>query len=180
MTTATREMIHDGIADAKTERSIVKPYVMSHGTMECYSLKESRRFYEEFLGLECVRHARPSMVVRCGLKFHIVAVEVGEALKPVNLLNHWGIDVASKEEVDAAHANALKHQADYKICQVLPPVSQHGVYSFYLEDLDHNWWEVQYYPGFQNDDLFDFGDRFTMDDAAEAAGLTELNVRTTA
>ena len=113
----TREVIQDGIADAKTENSIVKPYVMSHGTMEVYSLKDSRRFYEEFLGLECVRHAKPAMVVRCGLKFHIVAVEVGDALKPVNLLNHWGMDVGSKEEVDAAHANALKHKDKYRIRQ---------------------------------------------------------------
>jgi catechol 2,3-dioxygenase-like lactoylglutathione lyase family enzyme len=180
MTTQTRDMIQDGIADAKTDHSIIKPYVMSHGTMECYSLKESRKFYEEFLGLECVRHAKPSMVVRCGLKFHIVAVEVGQALHPVNLLNHWGIDLTSKEEVDAAYENALKYQEQYKIRQVLPPVNQHGVYSFYLEDLDHNWWEIQYYPGFQNEDLFDFGDRFSMDDAAEVGELKELNVKTTA
>ncbi len=135
----TREMIQDGIADAKTENSVVKPYVMSHGTMECYSLKDSRRFYEEFLGLECVRHAKPAMVVRCGLKFHIVAVEVGAAVHPCNVLNHWGLDVGSKEEVDKAHQNALKHQDKYKIRQVLPVVMQHGVYSFYMEDLDHNW-----------------------------------------
>jgi catechol 2,3-dioxygenase-like lactoylglutathione lyase family enzyme len=165
----TREMIQDGIADAKTVSSIVKPYVMSHGTMECYSLKESRRFYEEFLGLECVRHARPAMVVRCGLKFHIVAVEVGAAVHPVNLLNHWGVDVASKDEVDTAYKNALEHQGKYGIRQVLKPVMHHGVYSFYLEDLDHNWWEIQHYPGFQNEDLFDFGDRFSMEDGAELA-----------
>ena len=64
----------------------------------------------------------------------------------MNLLNHWGVDVGSKE-VDAAHANALKHKEKYKIRQVLPVVMQHGVYSFYMEDLDHNWWEIQYYPG---------------------------------
>jgi catechol-2,3-dioxygenase len=91
----TREMLQDGIADAKNENSIIKPYMMSHGTMECFSLKESRRFYEEFLGLECVKHAQPAMVVRCGLKFHIVAVEVGNAVHPCNVLNHWGIDVTS-------------------------------------------------------------------------------------
>jgi catechol 2,3-dioxygenase-like lactoylglutathione lyase family enzyme len=171
-------MIEDGVAEARTETSIVKPYVMSHGTMECYSLKASRRFYEEFLGLECVRHAKPAIVVRCGLKFHIVAVEVGDAVKPVNLLNHWGLDVASKEEVDAAYASALEHQETYKIRQVLKPVMQHGVYSFYLEDLDHNWWEIQYYPGFQNQDLFDFGDRFSMEDGAEVGTLAELAVKT--
>jgi catechol 2,3-dioxygenase-like lactoylglutathione lyase family enzyme len=177
---STRERIEDGIADAKTENSIVKPYVMSHGTMEVYSLKESRRFYEEFLGLECVRHAKPAIVVRCGLKFHIVAVEVGQNVHPVNVLNHWGIDVASKEEVDKAHEAALKYQDKYHIRQVLPVVMQHGVYSFYLEDLDHNWWEIQYYPGFQNEDLFDFGDRFSMDDGAEIGELKELDIKTTA
>ena len=136
----TREKIVDGIADPKNEKSIIKPYVLSHGTMECYSLKESRKFYEEFLGLECVRHAKPAMVVRCGLKFHIVAVEVGSAVHPCNVLNHWGMDVGSKQAVDEAHANALKYKDKYKIRQVLPVVDQHGVYSFYLEDLDHNWW----------------------------------------
>jgi len=67
MSALTREKIQDGIADTSNEKSVVKPYVMSHGTMEVYSLKESRKFYEEFLGLECVRHAKPAMVVRCGL-----------------------------------------------------------------------------------------------------------------
>jgi hypothetical protein len=120
------------------------------------------------------------MVVRCGLKFHIVAVEVGEAVHPCNVLNHWGMDVGSKEEVDAAYAAALKHQDKYRIRQVLPVVMQHGVYSFYMEDLDHNWWEIQHYPGFQNEDLFDFGDRFSMEDGAEVGELKELGIKTTA
>jgi catechol-2,3-dioxygenase len=180
MSVATREIIQDGIADPKNEAAIVKAFVLSHGTMEVYNLKESRKFYEEFLGLECVRHAKPAIVVRLGLKFHIVAVEVGEAVHPVNVLNHWGMDVSSKEEVDSAYEAALKHKEKYKIRQVLKPVMQHGVYSFYMEDLDHNWWEIQHYPGFQNEDLFDFGDRFSMDDGAEVGELKELGIKTTA
>jgi hypothetical protein len=62
---------------------------------------------------------------------------------------------------------------------VLAPVSQHGVYSFYIEDLDHNWWEVQYYSSFQHDDLFDFGDRFSMEDGADLKELKELDIQTT-
>src|SRR5438045_9146041 len=123
----TREIIQDGIADAKTENSIVKPYVMSHGTMECYSLKQSRKFYEEFLGLECVRHARPAMVVRCGLKFHIVAVEVGAAVHPQNVLNHWGLDVGSKAEVDRVHKAATEHKDQYKRRQGRPAVDPPAV-----------------------------------------------------
>src|SRR5262245_20179799 len=124
MSVATREMIQDGIADPKNDNAIVKAFVLSHGTMEVYNLKESRRFYEEFLGLECVRHAKPAIVVRLGLKFHIVAVEVGEAVHPVNVLNHWGMDVGSKEEVDAAYEAALKHKEKYKLRQARQPGMQ--------------------------------------------------------
>ncbi|MBB3259864.1 catechol 2,3-dioxygenase-like lactoylglutathione lyase family enzyme [Paraburkholderia bannensis] len=144
-----------------TKPSIVKPYALGHGTLECRNLNESRRFYEEFLGLECVRHAMPAMAIRFGHnKFHIFCVEVGDDLHPTNLLNHWGIDVSSREEVDAAHDAAKSQQSDYGIRQVTDVVLQHGVYSFYIEDLDHNWWEIQHYDGFQHDDVFDFGDRF--------------------
>lgn len=177
--TSTAEMIIDPVVEPNNQGSVIKPYVLSHGTLECHSLPASRRFYEEFLGLECVRHAKPAMAIRCGLKFHIVCVEVGPNVHPCSVLNHWGIDVQSKEAVDEAHANALKYQQKYQIRQVLKPVSQHGVYSFYLEDLDHNWWEVQHYASFQHDDLFDFGDRFSMDDGADLGELKELSIRTT-
>lgn len=176
---STAEMIADPIVEPNNKNSIVKPYVMSHGTLECHSLKESRKFYEEFLGLECVRHAKPAMVIRCGLKWHVVCVEVGDNVHPCNVLNHWGVDVRSKEEVDAAYAAALEHKEKFKIRQVLKPVSQHGVYSFYLEDLDHNWWEIQHYSTFQHDDLFDFGDRFSMDDGADVKELKELSIKNT-
>ena len=115
-------------------QSVVKPYCMSHGTLEVYSLKASRRFYEEFLGLECVRHGKPAMVIRLGMRFHVVCVEVGDQIHPCSLLNHWGVDVATRAEVDEAHAKAVAHKDKFKIRQVLPVQEMHGVYSFYLED----------------------------------------------
>ena len=155
--------ITDAAFEPDNKNSVVKPYLLTHGTLECYNLKESRRFYEEFLGLECVRHAKPAMAVRCGMKFHIVCIEAGNALKPCGVFNHWGIDVASREEVDLAYRKAKELQDKYGIRQINEPVAQHGTYSLYLEDLDHNWWEIQCYDGFQHDDMFDFGDRFSMD-----------------
>lgn len=147
----------------KNENSVIRPYVLSHGTMECYDLTESRKFYEEFLGLECVRQGKPAMFVRCGLKFHIVAVQAGKNLKPVNAMHHWGLEVTSREEVDRIHIAAEEMKSTYKIRGITKPGFAHGVYSFYIEDLDHNWWEVLYYDGYQHDDAFDFGDRFAMD-----------------
>ena len=162
-------------ATPKARTSVIQPYCISHGTLEVFSLKASRRFYEEFLGLECVRHGNPAMVIRLGMRFHVVCVEVGDQVHPCSVLNHWGVDVSSRAEVDQAHAKAIEHKETYGIRQVLPQQDMHGVYSFYLEDLDHNWWEIQYYEnGFQHDDFFDFGDRFSMAEEGDASNLQEL------
>jgi predicted lactoylglutathione lyase len=159
--TTTDLLPADCRVDPPPRQSVNKPYVLSHGTLECRDLTASRRFYEEFLGIECVRHAITAMSLRLGMRFHIVCVEVGDNVHPCHVLNHWGLDVGSREEVDAAHSNALKYQEAYGIKQVLDVQYMHGVYSFYLEDLDHNWWEFQFYEnGFVHDDYFDFGDRF--------------------
>lgn len=152
--------IKEALTGWESPGSVVKPEYLSHGTMACYSLARSRAFYEQFLGMECVRHSKSSMAVRCGMRFHIVCLEVGELLHPATVDNHWGIDVPSAEEVDRIHSAALQLKDRYGIRSVLDVVKQHGVYGFYMEDLDHNWWEVQYYDGIQNDDMFDFGDRF--------------------
>lgn len=157
----TTPLPEDCRAEPPERGSVLKPYCLGHGTLECFDLKASRRFYDEFLGLETVRHAISAMSVRLGMRFHIVCVEVGDQVHPCNVLNHWGLDVASKQEVDQAHAKALELKDTYGIRQVLDVKDMHGVYSFYLEDLDFNWWEIQYYAnGFCHDDYFDFGDRY--------------------
>ncbi|WP_243751027.1 VOC family protein [Paraburkholderia sp. BL10I2N1] len=156
----------NAVVEPSNGMSVVKPYVMSHGTLPCRDLAKSRKFYEEFLGMECVQHGITSMVIRCGLKFHIVCVNLGDACPPCNMHNHWGIDVTSEAEVDAAHEAAIRLKDAYGIQEVQQPERRHGVYSFYMVDLNGSWWEIQYYPGFQNDDMFDFGDRFTPDGKA--------------
>lgn len=153
--------ITDAVVSTRNDQSVVRGEYLSHGTMECYDLRKSRRFYEEFLGLECVRHVRPAMALRCGLRFHIICLEVGQTLKPVSQKNHWGIDVGSAEEVERIQKAATEMKSHYELRTVTQCVKQHGVYSFYIEDLDHNWWEIQYYDGTQHDDLFDFGDQVT-------------------
>jgi hypothetical protein len=40
----------------------------------------------------------------------------------------------------------------------MPPTTQHGAYSFYLEDRDSNWWEIQYVEEGSHDKMFERGD----------------------
>ncbi len=162
--TSIRERTDDFVVDTNNGKSLLKPDFLSHGTLECKDFRKSRVFYEDFLGLECVQHGPRSMCVRCGMKFHIVCLQVGDAVRPLGVNNHWGLDLASREDVAEAHNLAQQYQEKFGIRSMTDPVDVRGVFSFYIEDLDSNWWELQYFPGGLQDDVnFDFGDRFNPD-----------------
>jgi catechol 2,3-dioxygenase-like lactoylglutathione lyase family enzyme len=150
---------------ARTRKEpILKTHRLSHGTCMVANLKESRKFYEEFLGLEVVRHGERSMMFRLGTAMHVVCVETKpDRLWDMHMLHHWGVDLATRAEVDEAHRLALEHKDRYGIRKIQRPVDQHGVYSFYLQDRDKNWWEVQH-ADHQNEHNFARGDVYPMDD----------------
>ena len=78
---------------------------LSHGTLESTDTEKSRRFYEEFLGFEIVRTSPISLLLRLGGNNTMAVVEV-KSKEPMPMLNHNGLDVSTKADVDAAHAMA--------------------------------------------------------------------------
>jgi len=144
-------------APQKSKSSIVKPMLLSHGTLMCRDLAKSRRFYEEFLGLEVVRHARPAMMLRLKTGMYVVAVCIGEKVPDQHVLTHWGLNVATRAEVDRAHAEALRLKEKYGMQKINKVLERHGAYGFYFQDLDNNWWEIQHEPR-AIDDFFGRGD----------------------
>lgn len=148
---------------ASAERtSVVRPTHLSHGTLACRDLVLSRRFYEEFLGLEVVRHAKPAMMLRLATNMYVVCVCIGEKVPDMHLLTHWGVNVASRAEVDRIHAAAVEQAQQWGIQKVKSVRDFHGAYGFYLQDRDNNWWEIQYEPR-RIDDFFAGGDKFGRD-----------------
>ena len=120
---------------------VLKLNYLSHGTLESYDIEKSRKFYEEFLGLDVVQTSPRSLMIRLGGTNTIATVlNPKKALMPV--LNHNGLDVATREEVDRAHAICTEQQGKWGIKAVTRPSDQHGTYSFYLRDPDDNWWEI--------------------------------------
>ena len=69
---------------------------LSHGTLESRDLAFSRRFYEEFLGLEVVQTSPISLLIRLGGP-NTIAVVYSKKLGGMNLLNHNGLDVRTQE-----------------------------------------------------------------------------------
>jgi catechol 2,3-dioxygenase-like lactoylglutathione lyase family enzyme len=142
---------------ARARDSIVKPFLFSHGTLMCRDMAKSRRFYEEFLGVEVVRHGRPAMMLRLNTNMYVVCFCIGEKAPAQHVMSHWGLEVATRAEVDQAHEAATRLRDVYELKKVGALREQHGAYGFYLQDRDGNWWEIQNEPR-TIDDFFDKGD----------------------
>jgi len=149
--------------------AIIKSKFISHGTLGSKDLETSRKFYEEFLGLECVRTSKVSMMVRLGGE-HVYAVVQDRRLGEMPRINHNGIDVDSDKDVDDAYQAVLDGQEAWGLYNVTKPVAQHGTYSFVFWDGDGNAWEILSNPRGGYTWIFDQGD-------LEGRGHWEKNFR---
>ncbi len=149
----------DTIAPAQSAKPapVLKLNFLSHGTLESRDLAFSRRFYEEFLGLEVVQTSPISLLVRLGGP-NTIAVVYSKQAREMNLLNHNGLDVRTQEEVDAAHRTVCAQAEMWHHKKISKPHLQHGTYSFFFWDGDDNCWEILTNPDGGYSWLFDQGD----------------------
>jgi catechol-2,3-dioxygenase len=131
---------------------------LSHGTLECREVEWSRKFYEEFLGLEVVQTSAISLLIRLGGD-HVIAVVKSKRAGEMTLLNHNGLDVRTKEEVEEAHRVVTEQAGKWRIGKITKPMLQHGTYSFFFWDGDGNCWEILTNPEGGYSWLFEIGDQ---------------------
>ena len=127
---------------------------LSHGTLETRDLVAARRFYNEFLGLETVQRGEMAIWFRCGGGWMVAAVMTGDTMLPLPPSVRWCLDMATAEEVEEAHAAALRLKDEYGM-QEIQDVKQEGNQTgFLLRDMDSNWWEICHRPGRLFDGVF--------------------------
>lgn len=145
-----------------TERTKSPPALklnfLSHGTLESRDLAFSRRFYEEFLGLEVVQTSPISLLIRLGGP-NTIAVVYSKQTHAMNLLNHNGLDVRTQADVDAAHRTVVDEAEKWRLKKIGKPRLQHGTYSFFFWDGDDNCWEILSNPEGGYSWLFEQGDQ---------------------
>ena len=144
------------IATAKPTPAL-KLNFLSHGTLESHDLEFSRRFYEEFLGLDVVQTSPISLLIRLGGP-NTIAVVYSKQPHEMNLLNHNGLDVRTQAEVDEAYATVCAEAAKWRLKKITKPHLQHGTYSFFFWDGDDNCWEILTNPAGGYSWLFEQGD----------------------
>ncbi|MFT5438199.1 MAG: catechol 2,3-dioxygenase-like lactoylglutathione lyase family enzyme [Alphaproteobacteria bacterium] len=138
-------------------KSAIKSRFISHGTLGSKDLVRSRKFYEEFLGLEVVQTSKISLMIRLG-GHHVYAV-VKSAKKPVmDRLFHNGVDVETVADVDESYQTVLDAVDEWGLYDISRPVEQHGTYSFSFWDMDDNCWEILSNPARGYTWIFEQGD----------------------
>ena len=138
---------------------LVQNEFFSHGTYECNNMPATRRFLVDFLGLDIVRPLKEAQYMWKGGPWSVVCVCVqdGDA-KEQGPQNHFKLSVASKADVDAAHAAALKYKDDYGIKRVLDVEEKGRDRAFKLLDLNNTWWEISTVSQAHFDEAFAKGD----------------------
>ncbi|MDA0241258.1 MAG: VOC family protein [Proteobacteria bacterium] len=144
--------------DVKAVTPLNNPELLACGTMVTTDLGRARRFHEEYYGLECVRHRPDGILVRDrgrqpdghrnGNQYWVWEVIEKDKIEfPQTRDHHWGVDVATKEDVERAFQIASENQDrwGFKIVQRVVAAPR-GDYVFKIRDVDDNWWEIQWAP----------------------------------
>jgi catechol 2,3-dioxygenase-like lactoylglutathione lyase family enzyme len=138
---------------------MIKPELLSHGTIECSDIAATRRFLTEFLGIDVVRPLPEAQYLWKGGPWSVVCVCIEDAdAKEQGPQNRFKLSVATAAEVDAAHAAAQKQQAVYGSRAVEPSEERAGIRSVKLQDLDQHWWEITNASQRHYDEIFAKGD----------------------
>ena len=152
----------------KAASSVIKPVLLSRGTLESTDIARTRMLCEEVLGFDCAQPSPDRLVLRHrndrpGSTYWVLEVQaVPEVRTPQHVTNHWGIWVHGRSAVDDAYALLDANQEKYGLLRVQNPRQTHTGgrdYSFYFEDISHVWWEIGEYPDEDEFmDLFGHGD----------------------
>ena len=130
---------------------------LHHNAYRCRDSEETRRFYEEFLGLEVVRTSPVSLMVRLGGN-HVYAVVFSKSKERMDRLYHNGLDVDTDTEVDEAWKLCTEHAVKWGLHEIGKPSARHGTYSFLFWDADDNAWEILSNPKGGYTWIFEQGD----------------------
>lgn len=138
------------------ESPAIPTLAIARGTLVSTDLERARETYAELLGLECARVAPDRLLVRGpearalgarGERYWVLEVrKVDSVSHPQTMLNHWGLFADDEAAVDRAYGAAVANKARFALRRVQKPRAQHLTYSFYMEDADSNWWEIEYRP----------------------------------
>lgn len=137
------------------ELPINKDLLFTHGTAESSDLPAARDFFENVLGLRCVRHSPVTQLVAGCIDFGIVNINAGDKLSPQGPENRWVIAAGDEAAVEEIHRKALESDFTREVGDI---VREDDVTRFRVQDGDSNWWDVTSLSDMHYQEFFEKGD----------------------
>ncbi len=132
---------------------------MTHGTTDVVDVAQSRRFYEEVLGLRSVQHYAVAQFTAGGGDFAFVGVQTGRQTAHQDPTNRWILLVDDRAALDAMRERAIAARERFAIREIgeVGPAEDGGE-SFLICSADDNWFEASTRRREDYIDLFERGD----------------------
>jgi catechol-2,3-dioxygenase len=125
---------------------MITPIALSATHMECRNLQESMAVMIDLLAFVKVSEKPGEATLKHpNTPWLLVLHEAGADAPAKQMHNHWGVRVATTEEVDNAYEYLTAHKTKYKLGQIGKPLYNHGSYSLYFIEPGTNGWEIECY-----------------------------------
>lgn len=125
---------------------MLRPIALANTHMECRYLKETAPVLTDLLAFEKVAQ-RPgeATLKHPNTDWLLIVHEAGPEAPAKPMDNHYGVRVATRQEVDAAYEFLNAHKDEYGLRQIGKPLYNHGSYSLYFLEPGTNGWEIECY-----------------------------------
>jgi catechol 2,3-dioxygenase-like lactoylglutathione lyase family enzyme len=125
---------------------MIKPVGLTHGHYECRSLKDTIPIMQNLLAFEVVKERDGIVIVKHPNTDWLLVVHEGGPNAPDKpRLNHYGVRVATNQEVDNAREYLLSKQKEYGLVQVDKLQNRHLAHSVHFVEPGGNAWEIESY-----------------------------------
>lgn len=125
---------------------VLKPTGLIHGHTEVRFLDDSLPVLNQVLALELIeRRDHEAVLKHPNTGWKLIVHEGGAELKDKPERNHYGVRVASNEEVDHAYAYLSAHKEKLGLKKVVKRKERAGSYSMFFVEPGGNYWEIESY-----------------------------------
>jgi catechol 2,3-dioxygenase-like lactoylglutathione lyase family enzyme len=125
---------------------MLKPMGLTHGHYECRRFDDTIPILKDLLAFEVVKEGGETMTMKHpNTGWLLVVHESGPDAPDKPRLNHYGVRVATNQEVDAAREYLLSKQSEYKLIEVDKLQNWHLAHSVHFVEPGGNTWEIESY-----------------------------------
>lgn len=125
---------------------MIKPIGLTHGHYECRSFKDTIPILKEILAFEVAGEIDGAVSMKHPNTDWLLVVHEGGPNAPDKpRLNHYGVRVATNQEVDNAREYLLSKQTDYGLIEVDKLQNRHLAHSVHFIEPGGNTWEIESY-----------------------------------